>query len=64
MVEEKISTKALAAPPTNRRTSNAASDCDSPMPPVVATLAANEPINHSRRGPLSRGIAANKAPIK
>ena len=64
MVEERISTNALAAPPTNRRTSKAASDCDSPIPAVVAVLAANEPINHSRRGPLRRGMAAAKAPIK
>ncbi len=62
MVDEKIITKALAAPPMARKTGNAGRICVSPIAAVVSPLAASAPSNHKRRDPASLGIAASKAP--
>ena len=63
-VDDRISAKAPAPPPTKRRIRNHGTDAVKPMPAVVSALAANEPSSHSRRDPARVGAAASNAPIR
>ena len=52
MVEENISTTALATPPTKRKRRNATNTSVSPMAAVVIALVASAPSSHNRRDPV------------
>ena len=62
--EAKTSPKALATPPTKRRTRNAAGDDVRPIAAVVAALTASAMMSHRRREPATNGVAASRAPVR
>ena len=63
-VEASTSTKALAAPPMNRKLMNHARPSTNPIAPVVIALAARDHTIHLRVLPGKRGEAAARAPAR